>query len=330
MAKAISLFSGGLDSTLTILVLRKQGVDVTAIRFITPFEPETQLSFRKDLDELSRKFDFRFEIHRLEDEFIEIVRQPKHGYGKNMNPCIDCRILMLKKAKEIMLKSGADFVATGEVLGQRPMSQKKDMLYHIDREAELTGYVLRPLCAGLLRKTIPEDKGLINRDMLYSFSGRSRKPQMQLAKELGLDKYPSPAGGCLLTDPIYSLRIKDLMTHNPSPEMREIELLKVGRHFRLSAKCKIVVGRNKSENDIIQSFAVDDDYIFNVEGYGSPLVLLIGDVSENNIETAASVCARYSDAKNMNSVTVSIINNNKCKAVKVHPADHDFINSIRI
>ncbi len=330
MAKAISLFSGGLDSTLAILVLKKQGIDVTAIRFTTPFEPEAQLSHKKDYDELSVRFGFSLQIHKLEDEFIEIVKHPKHGYGKNMNPCIDCRILMLKKAKKIMLESGADFIATGEVIGQRPMSQKKDMLYHIDKEAELTGYVLRPLCAGLLRKTIPEEKGIVHRDMLYSFSGRSRKPQMQLAKELGLDKYPSPAGGCLLTDPIFSLKLKDLLIHKPSPEMREIELLKIGRHFRLSPKCKIVAGRDSIENNIIQSLSSDDDYILNVKEYGSPLVLLTGDAPEKDIETAASICARYSDAKNLNSVEVSVLKNGQCNIIQVHPADDDFINSIRI
>lgn len=330
MAKAISLFSGGLDSTLAILVLKKQGIDVTAIRFITPFEPETQLSYLQDLDELSKKFDFSFKFHKLEAEFIKIIKHPKHGYGKNINPCIDCRILMLKKAKKLMLESEADFIATGEVLGQRPMSQKKDMLYHIDKEAELTGYVLRPLCAGLLRKTIPEEKGIINRDMLYSFSGRSRKPQMQLAKELGLDKYPSPAGGCLLTDPIYSIKLKDLLTHESSPEMREIELLKIGRHFRLSPKCKIVVGRDNTENNIIQSLSSDDDYILNVKGFGSPLVLVIGDASEKDIKTAASICARYSDAKNLSSVEVGILNNRQCNTIHVRPAENDFINSIRI
>lgn len=331
MAKAISLFSGGLDSTLAILVLKKQGIDVTAIRFITPFEPGAQLSFgEKDLDELSRKFEFSFQIHRLEEEFIEIVKHPKHGYGKNMNPCIDCRILMLKKAKEILLDLEADFIATGEVLGQRPMSQKKDMLYHIDKEADLIGYVVRPLSAGLLRKTIPEEQGLINREMLYSFSGRIRKPQMELAKELGLNKYPSPAGGCLLTDPIYSLKLKDLLMYKQFPEVREIELLKIGRHFRLSSMCKIIVGRDKSENDIIQSFTVNDDYIFNVEEYGSPLVLLIGEATEKDIETAASICARYSDAKNLNLVSVNFSHNKQHKIIQIQPCDDNFVKSKRI
>lgn len=331
MAEAISLFSGGLDSTLAILILKEQGINVTAIRFITPFEPDSNpLSDINDLNALSRRFDFNLDIYRIAEEFLEIVKHPKHGYGKNMNPCIDCRILMLKKAKEIMQETGADFIATGEVLGQRPMSQKKDMLYHIDKEADLTGNVLRPLCAGLLRKTIPEEKGIVKRDLLYSFSGRSRKPQMKLAKEFGLDKYPSPAGGCLLTDPIYSNKLRDLLAHKLSPAPKEIELLKIGRHFRLSPHCKIVVGRDKTENEIIQSLAADDDYILEIKEHGSPVVLIEGIATEEDIEKAAGICARYSDAKNMNEVKVSIIRKDEQQTMKVQPAADEFINAIRI
>ena len=164
---------------------------------------------------MGKRFGFEVEIRRLGETFLDMAINPKHGYGKNMNPCIDCRILMLKQAKELMQKTGAEFIVTGEVLGQRPMSQKKDMLYHIDKEAGVVGSVLRPLCAKLLRITIPEEKGVVNRELLYAFNGRSRKPQMALAKEFGLEDYPLPAGGCRLTDPVFSSKLKDLLKIQP-------------------------------------------------------------------------------------------------------------------
>ena len=201
----------------------------------------------------------------------------------------------------------ADFIITGEVIGQRPMSQKKDMLYHIDREAGVTDFVLRPLSAKLLKITAPEQRGLINRKMFYDFSGRSRKPQIALAREFGLEDYPLPAGGCLLTEPNYAYRLKDLMAFNSSPSMRDIDLLRIGRHFRFSPSCKIVIGRDKVENEIIESLAADTDCLLWVEGYGSPLTLVTAEITDEVLRIAASLCARYSDAKGLPSVNVSVI-----------------------
>ena len=184
MPKAIALFSGGLDSTLAVLAVMKQGIDVQAVRFLTPFDPDTsaRASFSEDAGVVAGETGFDVTVHRLDETFLDIVKNPPHGHGKNMNPCIDCRILMLRNARAYMERVEADFIVTGEVLGQRPMSQRKDMLYHIDKEAGVSGYVVRPLSAKFLAITVPEAEGMIDREKLYGFSGRSRKPQMTPCK----------------------------------------------------------------------------------------------------------------------------------------------------
>lgn len=237
---------------------------------------------------------------------------------------------MLKEAKKIMDEVKVDFIITGEVLGQRPMSQRKDILYHIDKEAGVSGYVVRPLSAKLLKVTIPEEKGIINRELLYDFCGRSRKNQIILANKFGLQDYPTPAGGCLLTDPIFSYRVKDLLNYNLSPSIRDFELLKIGRHFRLSPSCKIIVGRNSSENEIIKSLSKDKEHLLKVEGVGSPFTLVIGEVTNETLKIAASICARYSDAKNLSNVKVIDIKGNNKFRLKVSPASNEIIEAYRI
>ncbi len=332
MTKAIALLSGGLDSTLAILAVLKQGIEVKAVRFVTPFDVElSDISLAlKDPHPRGGRFGFDVEVRRLGYKFLDMVKNPKHGYGKNMNPCIDCRILMLKEVKKLMQKRGEEFIVTGEVLGQRPMSQKKDMLYHIDKEAGVVGYVLRPLCAKLLRITFPEEKGAINRELLYAFNGRSRKPQMALAKEFGLEDYPLPAGGCRLTDRVFSLKLKDILKFNPEPAMKDIELLKIGRHFRLSPSCKIVAGRDKRENELIQSLASGNDCLLKVEGCGSPITLITGGITDERIRIAASICARYSDAKNHGPVDVSVNMEGNNYIIRIIPVDDISLNNYRL
>ena len=332
MARAVALLSGGLDSTLAILAVLRQGVEVNAIRFVTPFDCDVSDS-SSDLNypfHAARRFGFHIEINHLGNKFLEIVRNPPHGYGKNMNPCIDCRIIMLKEAKVYMDKIGADFIVTGEVLGQRPMSQRRDTFYLIDREAGVTDYVLRPLSAKLLKITFPEVNGIINREMLYSFNGRSRKPQIALAKGLGLIDYPAPAGGCLLTEPNYAHRLKDLLTFNPAPNIRDVKLLKIGRHFRFSPSCKIIIGRDKAENEIIESLSENDACQLKVEGYGSPITLVSGEITDEALRVAASICARYSDAKNLPFVDVSIFQDGLKYLIKAQPAEDNILNEHRI
>ncbi|MEW6115883.1 MAG: hypothetical protein AB1553_03165 [Nitrospirota bacterium] len=322
MAQAIALYSGGLDSTLAILVAMRQGIEVTAVTFLTHFGCDTsdRSSCSKNPFAAAAQFGFEVKLCHLADKFIEIVKHPKFGHGKNMNPCMDCRILMLREAKELMRMRSADFIITGEVLGQRPMSQRKDTFPRIDKEAGLEGYILRPLSAKLLKPTIPEQQGLVDREQLCNFHGRSRKPQIALAREFGLTDYPPPAGGCLLTDPIYSLRLRELLQHTPSPPLREIQLLRVGRHFRLSERCKAVVGRNDIENRAIESLAGSGDYLLWVEGHGSPLTLIYGEVSDEALTRAATLCARYSDAKTLDSVDVSVAKDGATFTITVHPA----------
>jgi len=332
LKKAVALFSGGLDSSLAICVAMRQGIEVTAITFLNHFGCNIgdRASCSSNPFPVAKQFGFVVKLCHLSDRFIEIVKNPKYGYGKNMNPCIDCRILMLKEAKELMNLIGAQFVITGEVLGQRPMSQRREIFSLIDREAGLEGYVLRPLTAINLKPTIPEQEGLVARENLYGFSGRSRKPQMALAEEFGLKDYPAPAGGCLLTDPIYSYRLKELLEHTPDPSLKEINLLRIGRHFRLSRTCKIVVGRDEEENRAIESIAQEGDTLLKVEGYGSPLVLICGEPDEGQLRQSASICARYSDAKRLPSVEVTVLREGQMFRVNTIPASDILVNSLRI
>jgi len=329
--RAIALFSGGLDSTLSILTVLRQGIKVTALKFLTPFDHEISdmSSYCKNLSLTAEQFGFDIRICELSAELLEIVKKPKFGYGKNMNPCIDCRILMLKAAKDFMKKIEADFIISGEVLGQRPMSQRKNILYLIDKEAGVTDYVLRPLSAKLLGMTVSECRGIIKRDMLYDFRGRSRKPQMAIAKEFGLTDYPAPAGGCLLTEPNYALRLKDLLTCNPDCDCDDLSLLKIGRHFRFSPSCKIIVGRNKAENEKISSLSARG-CLLNVEGYGSPTTLIVGEITDEALMVAASLCARYSDAKKLSEVEVTVIKEGKMSKLKTIPRVDNMIETLRI
>ena len=332
MAKAVALFSGGLDSTLAILTILKQDIEVKALAFQTLFNTTiTGRSLYADDDvSVSKEFGFDVQTRRLTDTFIDIVKNPRFGYGKNMNPCIDCRILMLREAKNVMVEKGADFIITGDVLGQRPMSQRKDTFYLIDREAGVRGHVLRPLSARLLEITIPESRGVVDREKLYGFSGRTRKPQMALAKELGLAHYPAPAGGCLLTEPHYAQRLKDLLHYQVNPDMQEINMLKIGRHFRFSPGCKIIVGRDKKENDILESFARDSDCLITIEGYGSPTTVVSGEITNEALRIAASLCARYSDAKELSDVEAKVTAPDNNYRIKVSRARNEIIESLRI
>ena len=314
MPKAIALLSGGLDSTLAAIIVVKQGIEVTAVTFMTHFGCDVTDSSSCSTDPFpnSLKFGFDVKLCHLADKFIEIVKNPKFGHGKNMNPCIDCRILMLKEARALMEAMGADFLITGEVLGQRPMSQRRATFPLMDKEAGAKGLVLRPLCAKILPPTLAEINGIVDRDLLYDFHGRSRKPQIALAAELGLTEYPDPAGGCLLTEKVYAYRLTDLLKYSPDATYKEINLLKYGRHFRLTdsicgcASCKAIVGRNERENTILEGLYEDGDLLLIADTVGSPATLLIGEFSDTEINLAASITARYCDAKHQREVLVGI------------------------
>jgi tRNA-specific 2-thiouridylase len=332
MAKAVALLSGGLDSQLAILLMRRQNIEVTAITFLMHFgcDMGDTSSCSSDASSTAAEFGFEVKLCHLADKFTEIVKNPKFGHGKNMNPCIDCRILMLKEAKEFMRMSGADFIVTGEVLGQRPMSQRRDTFPVIDREAGVKGYVLRPLSAKLMKPTIPEEQGLVDREQLCDFAGRGRKAQMALARNLGLEDYPAPAGGCLLTDPIYSFRLRELMQHSPDPTLRELNLLRLGRHFRLPGGLKAVVGRDEKENNKIEAYAEKGDYLFWLDDFGSPTVLIDASASEQDIETAARLCVRFSDAKKLPEAEVTIDRDGEIRKILTAPIPNAELEAMRV
>lgn len=296
MTKAIGLLSGGLDSTLAVKLMLNQGIEVTALNFITPFCVCTRKGCKHEASRIAEKFDIPIKVIAAGGEYIKKVKNPKYGYGKNMNPCIDCRIFMLKKAKKYMEEMGASFLFTGEVLGQRPMSQRREAMTIIEKEAGLEGLILRPLSAKFFKPTIPEKEGLIDRKKLFRISGRCRKPQMELAEEFGIEDYLCPAGGCRLTDIQFAKRVKEAFEHDED-SIQDMNLLKYGRHFRLPSGAKVIVGRNEEENSIISRFAEEKDLLMEVVGFGSPITLLKGSRNEEDVKMAASVCVRYSNYK---------------------------------
>lgn len=296
MTKAISLLSGGLDSILATRLILEQGIEVEAINFLTVFCTCTRrgnncLASKSAADKLGIKL----KVFEVSKEYLEIVKNPEYGYGSNLNPCLDCRIFMLKKAGQYMREVGASFLITGEVLGERPMSQRKDAMRIIEKDSRLEGLILRPLSARLLEPTIPEKSGLINRDKLLAIKGRSRKPQIQLAKQLNINDYPCPAGGCLLTDSGFTKRMKDLINHKKVFTVNDVKLLKVGRHFRFDSQAKLIVGRNKEENDKLLNLAKENDLCFYPTQVKGPIGIGRGIFSEDDIIVASSIVARYSD-----------------------------------
>ncbi len=330
--KAIALYSGGLDSALAILQMMKYDIEVEAITFLTHFgcDATDKSSCGHDPYPAAEKFGFKVKLAHLGEKFIEIVKNPKFGHGKNMNPCIDCRLVMLAEAKDYMEMVGGQFVITGEVLGQRPMSQRKFSLDLVTKNCGLEGKLVRPLSGQLLPPTVPEKEGLIKREWLLDIEGRSRKRQMALATELGLTEYPNPASGCLLTDERYSDRLRDLLKYKPDTDFNDFNLLRVGRHFRLSETAKLVVGRDERENGIIESLKQPDDWRLEVTEFGSPVGLLRGTADDTVLKTAASVVARYSDGKNEQSVRVVYNHPSRDSAIDTSPAQEYFLEKVRI
>jgi tRNA U34 2-thiouridine synthase MnmA/TrmU len=290
--KALALLSGGLDSTLAVKLMLNQGIEVETINFVTPF-----CLCKKGCSgaaEVAKKFHVPVKMVNVGRDYLRILRNPKHGYGRNMNPCIDCRIFMLQKAKKHAKETGASFIFTGEVLDERPMSQHWKALNIIEKEAGLEGKILRPLSAKLLPKTEAERKGWVDRAKLLDIRGRSRKKQIALAKEFAITDYPCPAGGCLLTYKEYANKLRDLFKHNKTVSLKDVQLLKIGRHFRLGRN-KIIVGRNEDENKALVYQKCDGDYYFEAQGCGSPITLLQGTKTKKATETAAGLTAYYSD-----------------------------------
>ena len=341
--RAIGLVSGGLDSTLAVHVIREQGIEVLAVNFSTGFcrsdHHRAMASFGSEQDPrrlrneaLRAGSDLKVPVRVVDisKDYMEIILKPRHGYGANMNPCIDCRAYMLRAAAKIMEEEGADFVFTGEVLGQRPMSQHLRAMKIVEKDAGLEGRLLRPLSAKLLAPTLVEKEGLVDREQLLRIQGRSRKQQMARAEEAGLQDIPSPAGGCcFLTDEIYASRFYDLIRHLPEggkPDEKGTLLLKVGRHFRLSPDFKLIIGREEAENNFLHHFYPEALFLEALDHSG-PLAIVESFTEQEpvaeQLEIMASMVARYGKGRKEETVRVEVRGQDRKEILEVRPLADD-------
>ncbi len=328
----IALFSGGLDSALAVLLMLRQDIEVTALTFMTHFGCDLgdRSSCGSNPYPAAEKYGFNVKLMHLGQKFVDIIEKPKYGYGKNMNPCTDCRILMLQEAKNLMEMVNADFIITGEVMGQRPMSQVKHKLNLVENVTGLKGKLLRPLSAKLLKPTDVELSGMVDREQLEGISGRGRHRQIELAKQFGLDDYPNPASGCLLTDENYSIRLRDLLKHSEHLTFDDLNLLRVGRHFRLDRNTKVIVGRDEKENNQLEAYKKPHYGHVEALGIGSPVSLVIGDCSDENLKKAAMITARFSSAKKNPSVEITLVSKESQSTITVPPAKDEDLQYIQI
>jgi len=292
MHRAVVLFSGGLDSVLAARLLQEQGLEVEALNVCTMYT-----SVEAVAAEAAGRIGVKLTVHHAGDDYLEVIRNPLYGYGKGANPCIDCRIYMCRAAKRLMERIGACAVATGEVVGQRPMSQKRQHLELIARHCGLEDRLLRPLSARLLPPTIPERQRLIRREKLYDFNGRSRRPLIALAAALGIDHGTSPSSGCSLAEPLFARRVHDLLQFCGGASRRDFELLNCGRHFRFDERTKIVIGRNKADNAALEAFATGRDAageaLLTPQGFRGPAALVLGEPAQPALDFAAALIMRY-------------------------------------
>lgn len=323
--RALGLCSGGLDSMLAGLVLREQGIDVAWVTFETPFFSAAKARAA------ARVTGIPLSVERITGVYLPMLRNPACGYGKNMNPCMDCHALMFRLAGKRMLRDGFDFLFSGEVLGQRPMSQTKTALRYVEKHSGFEGYILRPLSARQLPATIPEKAGLVDRDRLLGIGGRGRKSQIALAKAFGIRDYPAPAGGCLLTDPNYSRRLKDLFDHQDAVREAELELLKYGRHFRLAEGDKIIVGRTQKENQKIAHYHDGkQEILLRLTAYPGPTALAPRTASPAVIHKAAAICAGYSKAPPNRAVEVQVTSARHETVLRVLPLPPDAVEGLLV
>ncbi len=295
--RALALISGGLDSLLAAKLIHDQGCEVVGLHFKFPF---CKINIKKNFPDIGIKI---IEVD-LGQKFLKLIQEPHYGFGSNMNPCIDCKILMFSQAKELMSGLGAKFIITGEVLGQRSMSQNKQALKLIRHRSGLDDLLLRPLSAQFFPPSLAEKEGWVKREKLLNFNGRIRTPQMQLAKDLGLNDYANPAGGCLLTDPSFSKRLIELLAHDEL-NLENLELLKVGRHFRLGGRIRLVVGRNEGENNQLAQLAQAGDYLFSPQkNLAGPTALARGLINLELIFLSSQITSAYTDVLGLEKIGV--------------------------
>lgn len=292
---AVVLLSGGLDSILAAKLVKDMGINVHGLFIKTMFFNTKKTNKFVNVMNISKKINIPLSVIDCDKEYIKMLRKPKHGYGKNINPCIDCHIFFLKKAKQFLPVVNADFIITGEVVGQRPMSQHLETIYLIEEEAECRDIVLRPLSGKLLRKTKMEEEGIIDKKNLLDISGRSRSRQIELIKELRLRIKPHTGGGCLLTHKNFKEKMEDYFIHYKNDDFIHLSLMPVGRHFRLSDSVKIIVGKDEKENDIIYAARKNGSVLFPIEEIPGPTALIIGEPNQDELNQAAKIVSRYSD-----------------------------------
>ncbi|HEY3277944.1 MAG TPA: hypothetical protein VGJ94_15100 [Syntrophorhabdaceae bacterium] len=293
--KAISLLSGGLDSILATQLVKEQGIEVIALHFTSPFCTCTKGDKGCGLQAVrtARELDVEVQVRLKGMDYLGIVRSPRHGYGRAMNPCIDCRIFMLREARKVMEETGASFVVTGEVLGQRPMSQRRNTIDLIEKESGLEGLILRPLSAKHFPPTMPEIEGIVDREKLYDIAGRGRKTQYELVDARSLKEFSCPGGGCLLTEPGFVGKLKDLFSHEDAFTMKDVGLLKIGRHFRLKRGLKLILGRNEGENERLAAAHMVPHILLTPVGFKGPTGLLMGAASNEDLVRAGNIMAFY-------------------------------------
>ncbi len=346
MIKAVGLLSGGLDSSIACRLIQNQGIEVKAVNFYTGF---CTTDFRRQVNRKKAKGKVYYNESLksaaslgVEIDYIDIsgtyiqdvLIKPKYGYGSAINPCLDCRSYMLGRARKYMEEAGAQFVFTGEVLGQRPMSQYRRALDIVAEESGLGRLLVRPLSAKLLPPTIPEEMGWLDREKLAGISGRSRKEQYRLAEQLGVSEFSQPAGGCCsLADVNYGKKMRDLLTHleeGKIPNLDDVILLKVGRHFRPSQDLKVVVGRDEVENRFLERYGENGRWVFTSIDVVGPITIAEGDLTDENIQTAAAITARYADSAGQNQVRIKYESGDLSGIVEVQPLPSQQIDSWRL
>jgi len=329
--KVVALLSGGLDSQLAVRMMQEQGFEVSAVAIKTPFcDFDCGRGCGFEIRERADDLNVNLKTVYLGDEYIEMLKHPKYGIGAGFNPCIDCRAMMFNAAKKHMDEIGAEFIISGEVLGQRPMSQHGPALRTIEKESGLVGKIVRPLSAALLPETDPEKNGLIKRENLGMIKGRTRRAQLDMAKKYGIENPPNAGGGCLLTDPTFGLRAKDLFAHTETPTINDIDLLKIGRHFRFDEQTKFVVGRNKDENEMIKAIALPGDILFQARDHMGPVSILRGKNVDVYVKFASSITLRYSDAPKGEQASVIINKDNTKKEISIQHAEEESYIKFRI
>ena len=323
--KAVMMLSGGLDSLLALKLVLEQGIEAHALHFTSAFSPDRSAEGAR---RAAGQMGVPLTVEDMTEGLLQLVHTAPHGRGAGMNPCIDCRIMQLRLAKELMTRLGAGFVVTGEVLGERPMSQRRGALEVIERDSGLEGLIVRPLCALALEPSRPELEGWVDRSRLLGITGRRRTPQIELAARLGITEYPQPAGGCRLTEPGYARRMRDLVAHGGAA-LEDLPLLPLGRHFRPAPGALLVVSRTEQENAPLEAAARPGDRLLRARGLPGPTALLRGEADARALRDAASITARYGKGRTEPLVTV-VVTGAQELCVEVPPATQELLDRVRI